>query len=158
MLRNTLFISLFVVGSISLLYGGNGWSRPSNVASSNSESKNAPAVGSSSVEKENVLDQYEPYKNELSTYLKTLKLDNITTKFDLRAYLNLNVNSDIHDKSKFPLFNAYIGELQSRNDLKKWREVQAALQETMDQFLKIKETSLLDEEKKDEYIEIDNLG
>jgi hypothetical protein len=130
MLRKVLLSSLFMVGLSPLLRGGGTLSHPSNNESSTNE-KN-----------ENVSNKYEPYKKEITTYLETLKLDDIITKPALVEHLNTLVNRDICDASKFPLFNAYLKELRAKNDREQFNILKASLEETVKQFIKQKKLPL----------------
>jgi hypothetical protein len=143
MFRNTLLISLFVVSSISLLHGGNGSSRPRKDELSKSE-KNNPAVRSPSVENKNILDKYAPYKNEMSSYLIKLEFDNVFTKSDLKNHIETNVNREINDEKKFPLYSALIKKVNETN-AREISDVTAALQETTEEFIKSKEIYLIEE-------------
>jgi hypothetical protein len=141
MFKNTLLISLFMVSATNLLYGGHGWSQPSNTAPSNNE-KNKSAVNA-----------YEVYQKELYAYLEGLKLDGINNKFELQAYLETAVNRDIHDRNKFPLYHTFL-ELNSQYNEKKAGELDVALRETIKQFFSTKKIPIA--EDKNEHKQIDN--
>jgi hypothetical protein len=98
---------------------------------------------SHSEKNKSTVNPYEPYQKELSTYLKELNLDGITTKQTFKTYLLTSLE---RDEAKFSLCNTFMKELQDKNDKKTSDEFVAALEAILDKFVKPKEASLIDDE------------
>ena len=134
MFRYPLLILLFIIGSSSLLHGGGWFSRPNK----EEPPKGEKAVNNSNGQAHVLTNEFAPYQKELTTYLEGLKLEDFTTQVALREYLHTTVNSDLRDDSKFPLFTAFMKNLEDTQNNDKAYEAGNALAETIQQFIKQK--------------------